>query len=329
MERQWRSDGTQASRVGALALGALSVGFAGVSQLRARMYANGMLPAEQGPVPVISVGNLTVGGTGKTPVVRWIVGLLKDEGYHPGVVLRGYGGDETLLHRRWHEDIPVVEASRRIDGVRQAAHAGADVVVCDDAFQHRALARDLDIVLLSAEDTRRERLLPAGPYREPLSALARADLVLVTEKGRSTDRGTRLVERLGKGVGMPTVQTVSLDSSGWMRLSGVPCDAPKGPVLLVTGVASPDTVRTLVVQELPKTQIDVVTFPDHYAYTDGDALRILERAGSRPIVTTEKDAVKLNEYNQLEDRTWVLGLTVARVDDEGSVRHALRQACSR
>jgi tetraacyldisaccharide 4'-kinase len=113
-------------------------------------------------IPVVSVGNLTVGGTGKTPVSRWLMEEARRLGVTPALVARGYGEDEILLHRRWNPDVPVVVAPRRIDGVARAAAEGAGICILDDGFQHRRLARDLDILLLSVHDPLPARLLPGG-----------------------------------------------------------------------------------------------------------------------------------------------------------------------
>ncbi len=122
-------------------------------------------------VPTVSVGNLTVGGTGKTPVAAWFASRLRARGFTPALLLRGYGDDEPLVHARLNPDIPVlVDPERRRSGKRALAQ-GATALVLDDAFQHRQMPRDLDVVLVSADAwDGRVRLLPAGPFREPLSA---------------------------------------------------------------------------------------------------------------------------------------------------------------
>src|SRR5690348_7442624 len=130
-------------------------------------------------LPTLSVGNVTVGGTGKTPVAAWIAAELIDRGARPAIVLRGYGDDEPLVHARLNPDVPVIVAPDRLEGIARAAASGADVAVLDDAFQHRRAQRTADIVLVSAERwTRTPRLLPAGPWRESLRALRRTSMIL-------------------------------------------------------------------------------------------------------------------------------------------------------
>ena len=198
IERWWQGRAGAGGRLlWALTLPAELVFRAGV-ELRNRAYDRGTLPKVHPEIPTVSVGNLVVGGTGKTPVTGWIVDRLRDRGHRPAVVMRGYGQDEVELHRRWHPDVPVLSAPRKADGVREAVRRGRTVAVVDDGFQHRALERSLDFVLMAAEDPVPVRLLPRGPYREPLSSLRRADLVLVTSKGGADERRRALTDRLSR-----------------------------------------------------------------------------------------------------------------------------------
>ena len=134
-------------------------------------------------LPSLSVGNLTVGGTGKTPVAAWCVEQLRARGARPAIVMRGVGDDEWRVHGLLNPGTPVIVSADRSDGVFTARARGADCVVLDDAFQHRQAARVADVVLVSADGfSGRAHLLPAGLYREPLTALRRAQAVLVTDK---------------------------------------------------------------------------------------------------------------------------------------------------
>src|SRR6185312_3859607 len=157
--------------------------FGGIVGARDILYDAGWLPALETPIPAVSVGNLTVGGTGKTPISAWLAQGLAARGARPAIVLRGVGGDEPLVHRALNPTIPVVVGADRVAAVREAAAAGADIAVLDDAFQHRRVQRAADLVLISADRwTDDVRLLPAGPWREPLRAIRRATLVIVTRK---------------------------------------------------------------------------------------------------------------------------------------------------
>ena len=164
---------------------------------RDALYDVGWLRTHRAPIAVVSVGNLTVGGTGKTPVAAWIAANLAARGAHPAIVLRGYGDDEPLVHRSLNRLVPVIVGADRLAAVERAATDGADIAVLDDGFQHRRIARDVDLVLISADQwTDEVRLLPAGPWREPLHAVRRATLIVVTCKAAFDDAVDRVHDRL-------------------------------------------------------------------------------------------------------------------------------------
>ncbi len=268
-------------------------------RLRNRAYDTGLLPARSVGIPVVSVGNLSVGGSGKTPVTRWIASRLHARGVRPGIVSRGYGADELALHRRWNPELPVVADPDRVLGVAAAAEAGAQVAVLDDGFQHRRLARDADVVLVGARDPFPPRLLPRGPYREPLSALQRASAVLVTARGEGERAaGEALVAALRRLPRHPPVGLLHLVAGGWFRLDGTET-APPDPaesLLVVASVARPQGVERLVREAVGAGPgIELLSFPDHHPYTAGDLAQVGARAQTRRIVTTEKDAVKLQD----------------------------------
>jgi tetraacyldisaccharide 4'-kinase len=280
--------------------------------LREEIYDRGLARTHHLPVPVVSVGNLVVGGTGKTPVSAWIADLLSRAGHHPALVARGYGDDELALHRRWNPDIPVHAHPDRIRAGLEALEAGAHALVLDDGFQHRRLGRDLDLVLLAAEHPFPERLLPRGPYREPVRALGRADAVFVTHRTAPPARiqalRTELVRRFP---GLP-VTTVGLSPKGWADLGGRPADPPAGPVLTVTSVAGPDEVARLAgeVGAEDGREVELLAFPDHHAFEPRDIEVIRARARGRTLVITEKDAVKLEEWRESLPTVRVLVLGV-------------------
>lgn len=290
--------------------------------LRNRAFGKGWLASERGPLPVISVGNLAVGGTGKTPVTGWVVAALRDAGRHPAVVARGYGADELALHRRWHPDVPVVAAPRRIEGVRQAALGGAEIVILDDGFQHRGLRRDLDVVLISAEHPRPVRLLPRGPYREDLGALERADRLLVTRRTASPDVADRWVREIrARHPGLP-VHRVLLRPGGWRTLRDTPAEPPEGEALAVTSIAGPAEFGAMA-RSASGHPVELVAFPDHHEYRADEVAALARLAGRRPIVTTEKDAVKLAAFPGLLGDVRVLALEVVVEEDEAGLRKAL------
>ena len=264
--------------------------------VRNALYDRQMLPTKRLEGPVISVGNLSVGGSGKTPFVILLGELLKARGIPFDVLSRGYGrqtrgvllvdpggssrdfGDEPLLIAR-RLDIPVILGEERYQaGIFAEQKFGPRLHLLDDAFQHRALARDFDIVLVTADDAR-DHLLPAGRLREPLTALQRADAVVLTA-GAAPDLFSvdgKLVWRVRRGISAENV--------------------PPKPVAFC-GIARPQNF----VLQLRKAGIEPsaeAVYRDHHAYTENDirellALKTQSEAGG--FVTTEKDAVNLGAY---------------------------------
>src|SRR5690348_617881 len=154
--------------------------------VRETLFDAGVLAAREPALPTLSVGNVTVGGTGKTPIAAWIAKELLDRGVRPAIVLRGYGDDEPLVHARLNPEVPVIVSADRVVGIASAREAGATIAVLDDAFQHRQVSRAADVVLVSADRwSPSQHLLPAGPLREPLGALRRATIIVVTRKAVS------------------------------------------------------------------------------------------------------------------------------------------------
>ncbi|MEO8195039.1 MAG: tetraacyldisaccharide 4'-kinase, partial [Gemmatimonadales bacterium] len=188
IEKIWAGE-SFTDRIARAALVPFEALYRGGVALRGELYDRGVFAAEHAAIPVVSVGNLTVGGTGKTPVSAWIADQLGRRGFTPAIVLRGYGLDEPMVHRRLNPGINIIVASDRVAAAKQALETGSDIVVLDDAFQHRRAARDLDIVLVSADAwSENQHLLPAGPYREPLSSLKRASAIVITRKAANDER---------------------------------------------------------------------------------------------------------------------------------------------
>lgn len=247
---------------------------------------------------VVSVGNLAVGGTGKTPLAAWAARRLVEAGVPTALLARGYGEDELLLHRSWNPEVRVVANTDRVAAARDAVAEGAGAAVLDDGFQHRALARDVDVVLLAAEDGYPGHLLPRGPFREPPSALSRAHGVVVTRRTAGSEEARALANRIGTEHPHLLMGVVSLLPGGWRDLGGEPAAAPPSPVLAVAAVARPDAFARQVEGELG-APVELSAFPDHHVYREADARILRERAGRRTIVVTEKDAVKLRRFMAL------------------------------
>jgi tetraacyldisaccharide 4'-kinase len=267
---------------------------------RVRAHERRWLPTHIPSVPTIAVGNLTVGGSGKTPIASWIAAYYVRQGVRPGVVLRGYGGDEGEVHRQRVPEAIVIEDPDRMAGADAAVAQGAQVVVLDDAYQRLDIGRDLNIAVLSAESARAARwTLPAGPWREPWTALRRADIVVVTRKRATPDAAVAVLRDVRDVV--PGVRTAAarLALGGFRRLrSGqdVPSsDLDRARLVVGAGIADPRTFARQC-EELG-ARVRLLPFPDHHAYTARDVRRLLHAAGAVDyVVVTQKDAVKLRHH---------------------------------
>jgi tetraacyldisaccharide 4'-kinase len=278
--------------------------WAGASKLRARDRAGEHATRVEG-LRVISIGNLAVGGTGKTPVTAWVAGTVVAAGVPASVLVGAEGADEALLHRAWHPAIPVLAGRDRVASARQARAAGARVAILDDGYQHHALARDLDVVLLSADDPYPGSVLPRGPYRESRAALGRADVVLVTRRAAGLERARDLARDVDRELPGRVVASVHLAGGAFRTLAGASAAPPAGDVLAVCGVARPDAFHRAVAARVAGA-VELHCFPDHHVYTAADVARLVARARGRPLVVTEKDAVKLRSLASVLGQVLVL-----------------------
>jgi tetraacyldisaccharide 4'-kinase len=289
----WADEGWRGAVFGVVGVPFEVVYRAGVA-LHDQSYAWSLRSTVHVAVPVVSIGNVVVGGTGKTPVSAWLCAHLRSMGRSPALLTRGYGADEVALHRLWNATLPVIVNPDRVRAAQEARAAGADVVVLDDGFQHRRLARDLDVVLISAEQPEAWRMLPRGPYREPPSSLSRADVVVLTRRVASPEVAGAWREKLRYLAPEALHAELRLTPSGWVDLEGGRSEAPDGDVLAVCGIADPTSFARMVEREVGE-RVELMAFGDHHRYTPRDVHRIRSAAGPRAIVTTEKDAVKLRE----------------------------------
>ncbi len=262
----------------------------------------------QAAVPVVSVGNLTVGGTGKTPCVRWLAKWLADLGHQPAILSRGYRtdgergcNDEALELARRLPDIVHLQHRDRVATANQAVvDYGANVLVLDDGFQHRRLARDIDIVLIDATcPWGFGHLLPRGMLRESPRSLNRADVAIVT-RADSLDqdgRATLLAEIRSHNRDI-VLATVTERPIAWVDIEGreSPVNSVSAPLQPFCGIGNPASfARTL--QSLGGDTLPIVEFPDHHHYTTDDLRRVEQQArngGAASIVCTEKDLVKID-----------------------------------
>jgi tetraacyldisaccharide 4'-kinase len=322
----WRGEAGPIGALASAALLPLEAVFRVGGAVRGAAFDAGVARAHPAALPTVSVGNLTVGGTGKTPVAGWIVRALSAMGRRPAVVARGYGADELDLHARWAPDVPVVANADRVEGVLRAAAEGADVAVLDDAFQHRRIARDVDVVLVAAETPFPGPLLPRGPYREPASALRRADLVIVTRKAASLDRARAIeaaVERTAPGVACARVHLAPeaiTPIGAWARGGGGAPPPAGASIRVVTGVADPSTVEAAVAS-LGYEVAGRIDFPDHHEFGPAEFGRACQ--GADAVVITEKDAVKIARFDPPGAPVFVLAQRVRFEAGEGAIRAML------
>jgi len=256
-------------------------------------------------VKVVSVGNLAIGGTGKTPISAWVARALEARDLRSAIVSRGYGKDELILHKKWNPGTPIVADPDRLEAARLAGLDGADVVVLDDGFQHRRIARDFDIVLLSAEDTFPGYLLPSGPYREPIRSLKRADAVLVTRRTASRQVAERVIAQAEAIAPGALTAIIHLSPDAWQDLRGSPVTPPDRNVLAIAAVARPIEFSQSI-SNMVKGSVELMSFPDHHDYQVDDIAKIRRVACERTIAVTEKDAVKLAQYNDMLGEVRVL-----------------------
>lgn len=281
--------------------------------IRRSLYKHALLPVHRLPVPVIVVGNLTVGGTGKTPLVISLVRFLQQQGWHPGVISRGYGGDsnvypllvtnETAAAAAGDEpvlikhatDCPVVVAPDRVAaGQALLASADCDVIIADDGLQHYRLARDIEIVVIDGH--RRlgnQYCLPAGPLREPMNRLQQTDFQ-VLHNADDPDYFT-MNTSIESVVNLQTSQTVPLT------------ELHEQTVHAVAGIGHPQRFFNA----LTDAGLTVIphAFADHHRFTSND----LVFNDSYPVLMTEKDAVKCQRFRRSD--YWAVPLT-ANVDTE-------------
>ena len=296
IEEIWTGRGRRARLMRAL-LTPAELAYGAAVSVRGRFYDWGIFPAEDFSVPVLSVGNLTVGGTGKTPISAWFARRILDRGVTPAIVLRGYGGGETIVHQRLNEDVPVITAPDRARGIREAIAKGVGAIVLDDAFQHRRARRDADVLLVNADAWGRgPRLLPAGPWREPLRSARRASLIVITRK--IADRATvedvkRALGNVAPRVPIASVQLVPLELRSTATGQALPLQAVHGADLTaIAAIAHPDSFFKQLT-ELGAV-VRPISFPDHHAFTADEARDLAAQASNSDfVVCTLKDAVKL------------------------------------
>ena len=274
----------------------------GVS-LRTRLYASGLLKQKRLKATVISVGNLSVGGTGKTPLVIWLAEKLLAQGHRVAILTRGYRGtasssDEVDLMRSRLQNRVIfgVGKDRFAGGQRIESRQAIDVFLLDDGFQHLQLARDLDIVLMDASHpVGGQPLLPAGPMREPISAVVRADVIVFT-RTENAPGAKEAIQRFWKlPIFAASTFLLGFRSLGLEGPLQSVADLGSGPFFAFCGIGNPEAfVRDL--QRWGVAPAGHMFFADHHRYTLEDVQAIDQAAkgvGAKGLLTTEKDFCNL------------------------------------
>jgi tetraacyldisaccharide 4'-kinase len=284
----------------------LSLPYSAAVRCRRHAYRLGWLRSHSPKVPVVSIGNVTTGGVGKTPFVQAVVGWLAAAGHSPVVVSRGYksngaANDESLLLKENLPGVALLQNPDRVSAVHQIVeHRLGDVVVLDDGFQHLRLRRTIDLVLLDATDPFGcNRLLPAGFLREPISALAAANAVVLTRASLATlEERDSIRRQVAKSA--PTALWAEIDfaPTAWSRFSvaAQPLDSLREKrVLAFCGIGNPEAFR-LTLDELAMQTLAFEAFPDHHWFSPKDLAGLAAKArlmGADALVATQKDAVKI------------------------------------
>ncbi|WP_353153350.1 tetraacyldisaccharide 4'-kinase [Herminiimonas fonticola] len=305
----------------------LSCLFGALSALRRLCYRLGIAKTHRMRVPVIVVGNIFVGGTGKTPLTIWLAQTLQKAGFHPGVISRGYGassdvprlvtahalaqevGDEPLLiaHRT---QCPVMVGRDRV-AVAQAllaAHPQVDVIISDDGLQHYRLARDIEIMLFDGRGSGNGWLLPAGPLREPVSR--RRDFTVINGSPEETAMPPDVIQMRLSGVmaeplAASNLPSENLPSRALRSFSVVTTGFSPARILAAAGIGNPG--RFFAQLRAADLQFDEMPLPDHYDFVDNPFAEV----NADVILITEKDAVKCRQNDALRNdpRVWVVPVT--------------------
>lgn len=330
--------------------------------LRARAFEIGLYREYRLFRPVISVGNLTVGGSGKTPMTLHLAEMLARQGLQPAVLSRGYkgalekggggivsdgrnlltgpemAGDEPYMMAAQLRDIPfIVGADRYRAGCLAIRHFSPDVIILDDAFQHRRLYRDINLLLVDAvSGFGSGHLLPRGPLREPISAAGRADAVILTRCDRCDQKSIAAIRKRFQNIPVfesahrpylhgwhPAGQRLDADRVSDLKTPSDPADwtwLAGARVLAFAGIARNMEFKRMIAEKAGQP-VDFISYPDHYAYTNADLNFIGARAtavNADCIVTTQKDFAKLHRHPRFPLDLAVIGVTV----DFGADEHA-------
>jgi tetraacyldisaccharide 4'-kinase len=316
------------------AMYALAVGF------RNRLFDWRIRTSYRPPVPVVSVGNLTVGGTGKSPFVSWLVAWLRARGKKPAVLSRGYGAlagrlnDEALELQQRFPDVIQLQARNRIGQAHRAVtELGADVLILDDGFQHRQIARDCDILLIDAtQPFGFEKLLPRGLLREPLPGIRRAGAVVLTRIDQVTADQRLAIRDVVRRHNPNAILIESafrphdlIDARGEARPLATIRDAA---VFGFCGIGNPENFQRSL-ESLDCRLVGFKKFPDHHRYTAADAtsMQSLARtADATMLICTSKDLVKWRRLADPGIPVWALQIQLEFISGQAALEKLLTSA---
>jgi len=309
----------------------LSVLYSKLAKLRFVLYQNNFLKKKEAGVPVISIGNITTGGTGKTPFTSFLAAQLKDK-HKIAIISRGYGaskevdepflikaesdlyasaaeaGDELFMLARNYDNLIFIRSANRYQGTKLAEAEGADLILLDDGFQHYQLKRNLDVVLIDAENPfSNNRVLPAGLMREPFTALKRADLFLINRSEnidfnrlKELKKSLTTLSPTNKGVFSAETKLESCITVAGQKKEELAFLKEK-KVFAFSGIGSPDAFKKSI-EAAGGELVSYRVFKDHYNYQKEDLLTLLDQYSASQadlILTTEKDAVKLFDFERM------------------------------
>jgi tetraacyldisaccharide 4'-kinase len=313
----------------------ISFVYKNIIQLRNRLYQNHRLPIFVFDAPVVSVGNLTMGGTGKTPVICALIDWALEQKLRPAVVSRGYKskmrgicevpfpadgllyGDEAAMVKNRFESVPFFIGADRAGAVRELLNKhDVNLVLADDAYQHRRLGRALDIVIIDCtEKLENYEMIPLGRAREPFSELKRAQFIILNKVNLVTPEEKQnlkeMITSILQGVKIPIVEC-EYQIGRIYRLDGLEIHlnfSEKERVLLFSALGNPKSFEELMSQKF--NVCEHVLFKDHHSYQSEDMLKVVMAAKKwniEKIVTTEKDAAKLASFDLIKDKIWVAEL---------------------
>ncbi|MDR0870562.1 MAG: tetraacyldisaccharide 4'-kinase [Planctomycetaceae bacterium] len=320
---------------------AAEVPYAAFAAFRNFLYDNGIKKQYRSALPVISVGNLTLGGTGKTPLVAYLAELVQFYGKRPGIISRGYkkssddGNDEFQELALRLDGVPHIQNPNRLAAAEELTRQNnADVLILDDAFQHRRIARNVDIVLLDAsEPFGLEHLFPRGTLREPLSGLRRADAVVLSRADFIDGKERERIKRRVMSIAPNVVWSEAVHQPEFL-FSALQHKSPLQTIhgkraLAFCGIGNPQAfVRTL--KSCGVSVADLVPFPDHYRYTNTDLDRLAERVqrcSPDVVLCTMKDIVKIDRTALNSTPLSAVSVGIRFLSGETELQDLLFQSC--